>query len=129
MIEMLRLCPRDNTSQRAWLGSMLIRNGHHANALYFVQQWIYHETPPGAGIAFKAPSRSLLTDAQAREQSRFGIANMMHDGALAAFRLFGDCQQSRQFLKIAAYVQPIILTKVLSRASRPGRSFSISQFG
>ncbi|KDR77979.1 hypothetical protein GALMADRAFT_1295800 [Galerina marginata CBS 339.88] len=119
MIEMLRLCPRDNTSQRAWLGSMLIRNGHYANALYFIQAWIEHESPPGGGIAFKAPSRSLLSASQAREQSRFAIANMMHDAALASFRLFGDCPQSRQFLKIAAYVQPIIFTKILTRASRP----------
>ncbi|KAG6830206.1 hypothetical protein H0H87_008885 [Tephrocybe sp. NHM501043] len=51
MIEMLRLCPRGNTSQRTWLGSMLIRNGRY-NVLSFVQNWFAHETPPRRGYMF-----------------------------------------------------------------------------
>ncbi|KAG5635062.1 hypothetical protein H0H81_012558 [Sphagnurus paluster] len=121
MIEMLRLCPRDNTAQRSWLASMLIRNGRAADALCFAQSWFKHETPPRGGTIFTAPSWALLSAARAEELSRKADGNILHTAALAAFKLYGDCPQSQQLLKMAAYGQPHILTKVLGLATRPDK--------
>ncbi|KAJ7493837.1 hypothetical protein FB451DRAFT_1336012 [Mycena latifolia] len=125
MIEMLRLCPGDNMNQRSWLGSMLIRVGRYADALYFAQVWIDSTegdgTPPRGGTVFKAPSRELFSAAREKSLSDpfWSPAVLLHTCALAAFHLWGACPQAAQYLRIAARANPHILSKILGRRSQP----------
>ncbi|KAJ6575749.1 hypothetical protein DFH09DRAFT_915347 [Mycena vulgaris] len=126
MIEMMRLCPGDSMNQRSWLGSMLLRVGRYADALYFAQTWIAategEGTPPErGGTAFKAPHRDLFSEEREKLLSEpfWSPAILLHTAALAAFRLWGDCPQAAQYLRIAARANSHILSKILGRRSRP----------
>ncbi|KAJ7092307.1 hypothetical protein B0H15DRAFT_169521 [Mycena belliarum] len=126
MIEMMRLCPADNMNQRSWLGSMLLRVGRHADALYFAQVWIDADegdgTPPlRGGTAFQAPHRELCSEAREKALSDpyFSPAVLLHTAALAAFHLWGACPQAAQYLRLAARANPHILVKILGRRSAP----------
>ncbi|RDB23903.1 hypothetical protein Hypma_009261 [Hypsizygus marmoreus] len=123
MVEMLRLCPGDNMGQRKWLGSVLIRIDRYADALYFAQMWLMGtekgDTPIRGGIAFSAPTKELLPLEREKLLSEWGEGSLLHTAALASFKLWGDCPQSRQYLKMAASAQPNILLKVLGLVSRP----------
>jgi hypothetical protein len=127
IIEMLRLCPGDNMNQRSWLGSLLIRVGRHADALFFAQEWIASlggdGTPPiRGGTAFQAPSRDLLSGPREQFLEPFWApGEILHTAALASFYLYGDCTQSSQYLRIAARLNPHILTKVLGRRTQPSK--------
>ncbi|KAF5326328.1 hypothetical protein D9611_000723 [Ephemerocybe angulata] len=133
-IEMLRLCPGDNMGIRCGLGSSLIRDGRYADALSFAQVWSSEDTmkaggiPPRGGTVFKEPKREPLSVAEeTRLSGRYDCTELMHTAALASFKLFGDCELSRQYLRIASKVNPFILVRILAsakgltRAERGGR--------
>lgn len=123
---MLRLCPGDNMAQRHWLGSVLIRIGRYSDALFFAQIWLHpfaHNKggiPVHGGTAFTAPSRELMSAEREEDLSKYGDGAFLHTAALASFELWGDCPQSRQYLKAAASANPNVLLKVLACVSRPG---------
>jgi hypothetical protein len=108
MIEMLRLCPGDNMAQRHWLGSVLNRIGRYSDALFFAQIWLHsfsHDkggTPVRGGTVFKEPSRELMSAEREKNLSEYGDGAFLYTAALASFKLWGDCPQSRQYLKTAA---------------------------
>ena len=120
---MLRLCPGDNLGQRDWLGSILVRLGRYADALSFAQIWLaaseHGDTPPRGGTTFPPPSRGLLPKERAESLAQWGQGAILHTAAIASFKLFGDCPQSREFLAIAAKAQPNVLLKVLALVARP----------
>ncbi|OAX41732.1 hypothetical protein K503DRAFT_848207 [Rhizopogon vinicolor AM-OR11-026] len=121
MIEMLRLCPGDNMAQRTWLGSMLISAGRPSEALSFVKTWLAHnrrETPPRGGTIFQPPSPDCLS-LEHEEYLSKRDGSMLHSAALACFRLWGNCPVARQYLRIAARANPVILTKILAKLERP----------
>lgn len=126
MIEMLRLCPGDNMSQRSWLGSVLIRVGRHSDALFFSQIWLHPrtqekgESPHRGGTAFEAPTKDVMPVVREKSLYKWGPGAQLYTAALASFRLFGDCPQSRQYLRIAAHVNPHVLIKILGSRTRPG---------
>ncbi|KAG6810499.1 hypothetical protein H0H92_011596 [Tricholoma furcatifolium] len=120
MIEMLRLCNSDNMGRRQSLGSVLIRNGRYSEALYFAEVWLKSskeggEAPPRGGTNFNAPSNRCVIG----EVSGYEDGSLLHTAALAAFKLHGDCQQSRQYLEAAVKTQPYVLLKVLASVSSP----------
>jgi len=123
IIEMLRLCPRDNLGQRDWLGSILVRLGRYADALSFAQIWVaaseHGDTPPRGRTTFPLPSQDLLPRDRAKSLAELGPGGILHTAAIASFKLFGDCPQSREFLSIAAKAQPNVLLKVLALVARP----------
>ncbi|KAJ7730155.1 hypothetical protein B0H16DRAFT_1775244 [Mycena metata] len=123
IIEMLRLCPGDNLLQRWWLGPLLIRTGRPADALSFCQTWLQTfetgRTPIRGGTLFPPPSKKLL-DAETEDRfARYAPCNMVYTAALAAFKLWGLCAQSAQFLRIAARTNPAILAKIIARRAQP----------
>ncbi|KAI6008804.1 hypothetical protein F5J12DRAFT_905176 [Pisolithus orientalis] len=116
--EMLRLCPGDNLGQRAWLGSMLLLTKHYSDALSFCQRWPDHDrltVIPRGGAAFKTPSSTCYDVEVENKILRCGNGAMAYNAAVAAFRVFGDGEFARQYLRIAAKINPIILTKILAK--------------
>jgi hypothetical protein len=123
---MLRLCPSDNLGQRNWLGSLLLRAGRASDALWFVQAWMAPAADGGAalrhgGTDFGKPSSEPLPASREEKLSQYSEANLPYTAAIASFKLFGDCAASRQYLKIAAKLNPIILVKILARIKSPSR--------
>lgn len=121
---MLRLCPGDNLGQRDWLGSILLRVGRVSDALYFVQQWMSPQVDQGELIAhggtdFGKPSTELLTPSREDVMSKYAAGAMVYTAAYAAFKLYGDCPQSRQYLRMAAKLNPRILVKILAHIKPP----------
>lgn len=122
--ETLRLCPGDNMGQRDWMGSVLMKAGRSQDALSFCQAWTEPETmrtgtpPPLGGCKFDPPSQTPLS------QERLGgfkycESSLIYPAALAAFKLWGDCELARQYLKLAAELNPHVLRKILARAEQP----------
>ncbi|KAF7341828.1 hypothetical protein MSAN_02038000 [Mycena sanguinolenta] len=124
IIEMLRLSPGDNLNQRWWLGPMLIRTGRFADALSFCQLWIKlsgsSSIPIRGGTVFKPPSDKLLVPETEAKYAKIAPCAMVHNAALAAFKLWGRCPQASQLLRIAARTNPDILAKIIGRRARPG---------
>ncbi|TEB25434.1 hypothetical protein FA13DRAFT_1738376 [Coprinellus micaceus] len=123
-IEMLRLNPGDNQGVRTSVGSSLIRDGRYADALYFAQKWLENSLGSGmpmarGGTDFGEPSKTLYTPEVEGKLSECWNGEMIHTAALASFKLLGDCDLSRQYLKIAAKVTPYILLRVLGKITRP----------
>ncbi|KAJ2921410.1 hypothetical protein H1R20_g15682, partial [Candolleomyces eurysporus] len=122
-IEMLRLCPGDNMGVRQGLGSSLIRVERYADALSFAQVWLdtFYDgsSPPRGGTLFKEPKKTLFTETQEKKLSKYCTGELIHTAALASFKLFGDCPQSQQYLRIASKVNPHILVRILGRVTRP----------
>jgi hypothetical protein len=123
-IEMLRLCPGDNLGQRDWLGSLLLRSGRVSDALWFVQAWMSPAADRGelirhGGTDFGKPSSDPLISSREKTLSEFTNANLVYTAAIASFKLFGDSTASRQYLKTAANLNPIILVKILARIKPP----------
>lgn len=121
---MLRLCPSDNLGQRDWLGSLLLKADRPADALYFVQAWIAPEADSGeppyrGGTAFAKPSSEPVSTAREEKLSKWEKASFLYTAAFASFKLFGDCPAARQYLRIAAKLNPIILIKILSKRKPP----------
>ncbi|KAJ6485475.1 hypothetical protein C8R47DRAFT_1048058 [Mycena vitilis] len=120
------VCPMDVMNQRSWLGSLLLRVGRYADALFFAQGWIDategDDPPLRGGTAFQAPRRELLSEQRERSlstNSQWAPAIQFHTAALAAFRLWGVCPQASQYLRLAARSNPHILVKILGRRSQP----------
>lgn len=125
---MLRLCPGDNLGQRDWLGSLLLKADRPADALYFAQAWLAPEADSGepphqGGTAFAKPSSEPVSAAREEEMSKWKKANLPYTAALASFKLFGDCPAARQYLRMAAKLNPIILIKILSKRQPPSEIF------
>ena len=126
---MLRLCPNDNMGQRFWLGSLLIRCGRHADALYFAQQWLSDEVRKSGkalvlgGCNFSAPQNDLPESASDETSLRWASGQLLYTAALASFKLFGDIPISRTYLKMAATCNPHVLLKILAQVKKP-RAFS-----
>ena len=121
---MLRLCPGDNLGQRDWLGSLLLRSGRVSDALWFVQAWMAPAADRGdlihhGGTDFGKPSSDPLPASREETLSRYTKANLVYTAAVASFKLFGDCTASRQYLRMAAKLNPIILVKILARLKPP----------
>ncbi|KAK0451220.1 uncharacterized protein EV420DRAFT_1561559, partial [Desarmillaria tabescens] len=126
IIEMLRLCPGDNLNQRTWLGPLLCRLERYSDALYFARFWIedfmadrrVYVPPYRGGTVFKAPERGLFSP----EDEKNAIpspSSMSYTAAFASFKLWGDCEESRQYLRIASKGNPHVMIKVLGRIKRP----------
>ncbi|TCD71343.1 hypothetical protein EIP91_011114 [Steccherinum ochraceum] len=121
VIEMLRLCPGDNLGQRDWLGSLLIMSKRMEDALYFSQVWMDPDCPdviPRGGCNFKKPSAEPLSPALMKRLGEYNKATLLYDAAYASFRIWGDCTLAKQYLQIAAKLNPIVLVKILSKATR-----------
>lgn len=123
-IEMLRLNPGDNQSARTSLGSCLIRDGRFADALDFAQKWLKNSLEGGIPLArggtdFGEPSKALYTPEVEAKLNGCWSGEMIHTAALASFKLWGDCDLSRQYLRIAAKVNPFILLRILGKITRP----------
>ncbi|KAF9007114.1 hypothetical protein BDQ17DRAFT_1302547 [Cyathus striatus] len=120
MIEMLRLCPEDNMGNRTWLGTLLVRLGRYADALYFVQVRLEDQgdvellKPCKGGTLFKPPARNFVPE-------EGEDCSLLHTAAIASFKLWGDCADSRRYLKIAAKSNPLVLLKVLGKIRQPGK--------
>ncbi|KAF6749847.1 hypothetical protein DFP72DRAFT_911891 [Ephemerocybe angulata] len=123
-IEMLRLCPEDNMGARLRLGSSLIRGKRYSAALSFAQDWLKPDIPPPhGGSNFHKPTEGLLNDAEeTRLSSWHGQGEILHTAALASFKLFGDCPQAQQYLRMASKVNPHILIRILGKVRRPDAS-------
>ncbi|KAJ6506845.1 hypothetical protein C8R45DRAFT_970713 [Mycena sanguinolenta] len=123
IIEMLRLSPGDNLNQRWWLAPMLIRTGRFADALFFCQLLIQLSESGGipmrGGTTFKPPSDKLLNPETEAKYAKIAPCAMVHNAALAAFKLWGRSPQASQLLRIAARTNPDILAKIIGRRARP----------
>ncbi|KAG2006119.1 hypothetical protein CC2G_002464 [Coprinopsis cinerea AmutBmut pab1-1] len=122
--ELLRLRPGDNLSIRKSLGTALIRNKRYADALSFAQQWIAPDrkrTPPRGGTIYSPPNPKPYTPEEEKGLGQYKkcFCDLMHTAALASFKLYGDCEQSRQYLRVAAASNPHILVKILGKKTRP----------
>lgn len=131
-IEMLRLCPGDNLGLRDWLGSVLLKAGRVSDALSFIQTWMIPvadrgDLIPHGGTDFGKPSFEPLSASREEKLSEWTKAHLPYTGALAAFKLLGDCPMSRQYLRMAAKLNPIILIKILSRRDPPSNATIASQ--
>ncbi|PSR73677.1 hypothetical protein PHLCEN_2v10596 [Hermanssonia centrifuga] len=133
-IEMLRLCPADNTAQRDGLGALLIKAGRHSDALSFVQNWLASNTaqtgvpPPRGGCNFGQPSREPLSPKRVKELCDGCLkADRAYSAALAAYHLWGDCELARQYLLIGAKLNPQVLLKILAKVNQPKSTTSAAR--
>lgn len=126
MCEMLRLCPGDNIGVRSLLGSVLCLAGRYADALFFVEQWLTPECmktgawPERGGTAFAPPTKGTHLITRDPNDKAWSWGPIPHSGALAAFKLWGDCPDSRAYLEFAVECTPHIFLKVLARVKKPG---------
>ncbi|KAF9221491.1 hypothetical protein BS17DRAFT_796994 [Gyrodon lividus] len=128
IIQMLRLCPGDNLRQRSWLGSVLLRAKRPSDALSFAQAWLDPNCPdviPRGGTNFGPPSSLCMPSSVEEKISKYTEGAIAYTAALAAFKVFGDCEIARQYLRISARINPIILTKILAKIEKP-RSLNMS---
>ncbi|CAA7262664.1 unnamed protein product [Cyclocybe aegerita] len=122
--EMLRLCPGDNLGQRYWMGSMLCQANRFSDALFFAQAWLTEHTrktgdpPARGGTAFAAPSPAVPPTIDA-ERLRWEGCSLLYTAALASFKVYGDCEQSKKYLIMATQSNPNILIKILAKVPRP----------
>ncbi|KAJ7769866.1 hypothetical protein B0H16DRAFT_1365255 [Mycena metata] len=123
-IETLRLNPIDELYQRRWLPSLLIRTGRFADALFFCQVWMRHDTDRGSsspirgGTAFRAPDDKLLWPEVEKYATRAAV-DMIYSAALAAFKLWGRSPLAAQLLRMAARKNPGVLANIMARRTRP----------
>ncbi|KAJ6589753.1 hypothetical protein B0H19DRAFT_1104631 [Mycena capillaripes] len=127
-VQALRICPEDSFGQHVALASLLARLDRYEDALYLCQQWFHPADPPElGGTAFDPPHRELLSETEmdemiATRETDSGVQGaVVHTAALAAFKLWGDCPQSQQYLELAARVNPLILFKILGQIDIPKR--------
>ncbi|KAG6334760.1 hypothetical protein ID866_4326 [Astraeus odoratus] len=122
IVEMLRLCPGDNMGQRTWLSSILLLCNRPGNTLSFCQKWLAPDRPsvfPRGGVTFEPPSSVCFKPEEEERISKYGNGAMAYNAAVSAFKVFGDCDVARQYLRIAAKVNPIILVKILANIDKP----------
>ena len=114
---MLRLCHNDNLGQRDQVGMLLAMAGRFDEALSFAQAYI---ADPASHPDGKTPPRQAPLTTQAMEKmSDYTKADLLYTAALAAFRLWGDCELARQYLLIGARLNPQILLKILAKVDKP----------
>ena len=119
---MLRLCPGDNMGQRYWLPTLLAIMRNYTRSLSYSQVWLEDESIIPDGNT--PPSKTPLSARRVKEwsESVFLKADIPYTSALAAFRLWGDCELARQYLLIAARLNPQVLLKILAKVDRPSTS-------
>ncbi|KAJ7020722.1 hypothetical protein C8F04DRAFT_285669 [Mycena alexandri] len=140
-VQALRICPEDSFGQHVPLTSLLVRLERYADALSLCQKWItasessspldviipMSPRPELGGTAFDPPHRELLSVVDmdsmiANRQKEEGVQGaVVHNAALSTFKLWGDCPQSRQYLELAARINPLILFKILGQITVPKR--------
>lgn len=118
-------------SQRTWAGSVLLHASRPSDALSFVQTWLDPRAdrgsiPPRGGTAFEPPSPRPLSVERYEQLKDWCLGALPYTAALAAFKLWGNCALACQYLRIGAAVNPIILTKILGRSSKPSSSCPIN---
>ncbi|KAH6912043.1 hypothetical protein BKA70DRAFT_1266388 [Coprinopsis sp. MPI-PUGE-AT-0042] len=123
-IEMLRLNPGDNQGIRNNLGTSLLHDGRYADALDFAQKWIGNslgngDPMPRGGTDFGKPRETVHPPQIEEKMSECWSGEMIHTAALASFKLLGDCDLSRQYLRIAPKVNPFILLRILGKITKP----------
>ncbi|KAG7442019.1 uncharacterized protein BT62DRAFT_1010796 [Guyanagaster necrorhizus] len=126
IIEILRLGPRDNMRQRSHLGPILCRLERYSDALYLARPWMedfivdrkVYMPPFRDGTVFKAPERRLFSP-EVEKNLGNSPCSMTYTAARAAFKLWGDCEESRQSLRIASKGNPHVIVKVLGKIKRP----------
>jgi hypothetical protein len=121
---MLRLNPGDNQGIRNHLATSLLAEGRWADALDFAQKWIKNslgsgEPMPRGGTLFGKPKQTVHPPQIEEKMSQCWSAEMIHTAALASFKLLGDCDLSRQYLRVAPKVNPFILLRVLGKITQP----------
>ena len=117
---MLRLCESDNLGQRDQYGTLLTLGGRHTEALSWMQAMLDSDGYPPQGET-PPPSKEPLSAERMTDQ-RFARAEVLYSSALAAFRLWGDCELARQYLLMGAQLNPQILIKILAKIDRPSTS-------
>lgn len=128
MIEMLRLSSDDRLNQHQWLGSLLCRLERYADALYFVQVYSLSymgsgnfKMPARGGTVFQVPLRRVCNPDEEKALERV-TCWLTYPAALSAFKLWGDCAESRQYLRIAVKGNRHVITKILARIKQPGKT-------
>jgi hypothetical protein len=59
----------------------------------------------------------------ASRHEEYGIQGaVVHTAAYSAFKLWGDCTESRQYLELGSRINPLILFKILGRIAIPSAS-------
>lgn len=119
---MLRLCPVDNQGQRSHLPALLVLARRYQDAMSYAQMWCKND---GAHPSTRTtPNKTPLTEAELRKYAdgRFLKAEHYYSGALAAFRVWGDCKLARQYLYIGAKHNPYIIIKILAQVKKPGET-------
>jgi len=127
-IELFRLNPQDPMRQHTWLGSLLCHTGRYTDALYFAQFFMdvrvgridRNNLPPGGGTKFLQPRMDMYTPEEQEELSDLFEATIPYTAALASFKLWGDTEQARMYLRLAAGLNPKVLVKLLGRIRKPG---------
>ena len=116
---MLRLCPGDNLSQRTLLPTQLATSGRYEQTLRYAQAWIEDDASHPDGKA--SPSQEPLTAEriEAFTARKWTKAEYFYSSALAAFRLWGDCELARQYLYIGARLNPQILIRIMAKVKKP----------
>lgn len=121
---MIRLCPGDNLDVRSWLGPALCHAKRYSDALWFAQVYLDYSLgtyPEGGGLPFKNPRRDIYpTDEESWERLTFTKCSLSYTAAYASFKLWGDCEASRQYLQIAAEGCRHVLVKILAKIKKPG---------
>ncbi|KAL0063864.1 hypothetical protein AAF712_009217 [Marasmius tenuissimus] len=127
VVEMFRLNPNDPMRQHTWLGSLLCQVERYSDALYFAQFFMdirvgridKGDLPAGGGTNFLPPRNDLYSPEEQEKLSEFFEATILYTAALASFKMWGDTEQARMYLRLAAGQNPKVLVKLLGRVRRP----------
>lgn len=108
------------------MGSILLQAGRPKDALHFSQRWLEKKTrydgttPKKAGCDFETkPSKAPLPQAEIDDMTQWTPACHVYTAALAAFRLWGDCELARQYYKLGVKLNPNVMIKVLAKVGPP----------
>lgn len=112
---------------RDWLPALLLHDKRYSDALNFIQIWTTKKARRGpdhepcrGGIDFKTPNKNPLSEIDVNDLSPSSYwLEMMYNGALAVFKLWGDCTLARQYLNIGCDKNKWVLIKILSRVKTP----------
>ncbi|KAK1216291.1 hypothetical protein PQX77_021078 [Marasmius sp. AFHP31] len=127
VVEMFRLNPNDPMRQHTWLGSLLCQVERYSDALYFAQFFMdvgvgridKDDLPAGGGTNCLPPRNDLYASEEQETLSEFFEATILYTAALASFKMWGDTEQARMYLRLAAGLNPKVLVKLLGRVRRP----------
>lgn len=109
---------------RDWIPSLLLNASRPADALSFIQSWTTDAAMKGedlrqGGIEFTPPTQSRYPEAIAEKVADKADMHMLYAGALASFKLWGDCELANQFLGMAVKRNPWILIKIIDKVKQP----------